>query len=312
MGILDDTALFAAVIQNGGFSHAANHLGLSNGLISRRIAQLETKLGVTLIKRTTRQIQLTSEGELFWQHAQRIQQELNSALTIIHASAKKPKGTIRVSGPLYFGRQYLAPIIMKFLKNFSDITIDLDLSNQRLDLIKEKIDLVIRGAGFIDPEQLKVSNLRAKLLIKDNIGLYASTAYLQKHGEPKNPHELSKHAIIGYVSIRKNQTQEKWCYSYKNNKDEIALAPNFKCNDIEGNIIACTSGFGIGKFTGLSVKKALEQNELHPILMQYDWGHHNLYAIYSNQQNLPQRTRLLLDFICTHVQGLLKNSALDL
>src|SRR3990167_1235764 len=120
MGILDDTAIFVAVIQQGGFSHAAKYLGLSNGLISRRIAKLETELGVTLLKRTTRQLHLTPEGELLWQHAQRIQQELDAAVSLIQASAKKPKGTIRISAPLYFGRHYLTPIIMKFLSDFND------------------------------------------------------------------------------------------------------------------------------------------------------------------------------------------------
>src|SRR3990167_3414156 len=101
MGILDDTAIFMAIIQQGGFSHAAKHLGLSNGLISRRIAQLEATLGVSLIKRTTRQHYLTPEGELFWQHAQRIQQEMAAAISLIQSSAKKPKGIIHLSAPLY-------------------------------------------------------------------------------------------------------------------------------------------------------------------------------------------------------------------
>ena len=125
MGILDDTTLFAAIVQQGGFSRAAKQLGLSNGLISRRIAQLESELGVTLLKRTTRQIQLTPEGELFWQHAQRIQQEINSALSLIHASAKKPSGTIRLSAPVNVGQTLLMPIILLFMKKYPDIHINL-------------------------------------------------------------------------------------------------------------------------------------------------------------------------------------------
>src|SRR5688572_5413632 len=99
MNILNHTAIFVSVIQQGGFSHAAKYLGLSNGLISRRIALLEKELGVSLIKRTTRQIQLTPEGELFWQHAKRIQLELNEAISHIHSFANNPKGTVRISAP---------------------------------------------------------------------------------------------------------------------------------------------------------------------------------------------------------------------
>lgn len=165
MSILDDTAIFVAVVQQGGFSHAAKHLGLSNGLISRRITQLEEKLGVTLIKRTTRQLHLTPEGELFWEHAQRIQQELDSALTLIQSLSQKPTGHIRISAPIYFGRRYLMPILTKFLQRFNEIEIDLILTNQRLDPVKEHLDLLIRGTGYVEKGHLKDSTMRTKLLL---------------------------------------------------------------------------------------------------------------------------------------------------
>lgn len=306
MGILDDTAIFIAVVQNGGFSHAARGLGLSNGMISRRIAHLESALGVTLLKRTTRQFQLTPEGELFWQHAQRIQQELDTAINLIHLSANKPKGVIRISAPLYIGRNYLTPIIMNFLDNFKEIKIELDLSSQRRDPIKEQFDLIIRGAGFINKQVLDTSNLRMKLLLTDKIGLYASNAYLQKYGEPKTADELSRHVIMSYEGTRKSLGQEKWRYSLKNKEGGIMLTPKFICNDIECNLTACISGYGIGKFTDLVVRSALKKQQLSPILQKYNWGQHKLYAIYSNQQKLPQRTRLLLDFIHTHMRALEK------
>lgn len=295
MGVLDDTAIFVAVVQQGGFSHAAAHLGLSNGMVSRRIAQLETDLGVTLITRTTRQFHLTPEGELFWQHAQRIQQELDSAISLIQASAKKPKGSIRVSAPLYFGRHYLTPIIIKFLNDFNDIDIDLTLTNQKLDPIKAGLDLVIRGAGYLDETTLQDSNMQMKVLLKEKIGLYASPAYLQKHGEPQHKDDLLKHTTIHYAD-------NKWTYHAAHQKGVVTLTPQFNVNDIESALIACIAGCGIGKFTTLNVKNALEQKQLHPILQQYDWGDYHLYAIYPHQRTLPKRTRLLLDFIVAHTQ----------
>lgn len=295
MGVLDDTVIFVAVVQQGGFSHAAAHLGLSNGMVSRRIAQLETDLGVTLITRTTRQFHLTPEGELFWQHAQRIQQELDSAISLIQASAKKPKGSIRVSAPLYFGRHYLTPIIIKFLNDFNDIDIDLTLTNQKLDPIKAGLDLVIRGAGYLDETTLQDSNMQMKVLLKEKIGLYASPAYLQKHGEPQHKDDLLKHTTIHYAD-------NKWTYHAAHQKGVVTLTPQFNVNDIESALIACIAGCGIGKFTTLNVKNALEQKQLHPILQQYDWGDYHLYAIYPHQRTLPKRTRLLLDFIVAHTQ----------
>lgn len=304
MGLLDDTAVFAAVIQQGGFSHAAKFLGLSNGMISRRIAHLEASLGVTLLKRTTRQIQLTPEGEVFWQHAQRIQQEMDAAVSLVQSYAKKPHGMIRVSAPMYFGRHYLTPLIMKFLANFPDINIDLVLTNRRLDPIKEQIDLVIRGAGYIEDTKMADSSLQMKVLLSEKIGLYASPAYLLEAGEPKSPAELPQFATVSYADNLQTLESEKWRYQLGGKSAVIALQPKFSCNDIESGLIACAAGCGIGRFTDLNVKSMLQSQKLRPVLADVDWGGYHLHAVYPQQKSLPRRTRLLLDFIIAHTQHL--------
>lgn len=298
MGLLDDTAIFAAIVQHGGFSHAAKALGLSNGLISRRISQLEKDLGVTLIKRTTRQCVLTPEGELFWRHSQRIQQEIAAALTVIQASAKKPKGKIRISAPPYFSRQYLMPIVLKFLDEFQDLSVELLMSQVKLDPIKESLDLVIRGAGYFSEAKLKDSSLKMKLLLQEKIGLYASSNYLSQFGEPQIPEDLRNHSIIQF-------DQAPWEYKINKHTVRLNLTPKLMTNDIESCMSACVSGLGIGRFTELNIKNALKHQKLIPILTQYHWGKYHLYAVYSQQQSLPQRTRLLLEYIYAHTKNLL-------
>lgn len=305
MGILDDTALFAAVVQQGGFSHAAKHLGLSNGLISRRIALLEKELGVTLIKRTTRQIQLTPEGELFWQHAQRIQQEIESALSMIHASAKKPAGTIRLSAPVYFGRAYLMPIILKFRKDYPDIHVNVSLSNEKTDLVKEQMDLVIRGAGYNLTPALEDSNLQMKRLLDQKVGLYASPAYLKEFDKITTARALQDHAIISYSDLAALSNVVVWHYSMNHNAGSVTLNPVITSNDIESCLSACIAGHGIAKLTQLNVLTALQKKQLRPVLSQYDWGDYRVFAIYPQQKSLPQRTRLLLDFIKDHMQAII-------
>jgi DNA-binding transcriptional LysR family regulator len=303
MSLLDDTAIFAAIVQQGGFSHAAKYLGLSNGLISRRIAKLESQLGVTLLKRTTRQLQLTTEGELFWQHAQRIQQELDSALCLIQSLADKPKGGIRVSAPLYFGRHYLVPILIKFKSNFPDINIDLILTDERLDPVKDSIDLLIRAAGYFD-KTLKDSSMKTKLLAKERIGLFASLDYLAKYGEPKTPHDLIKHSIIGYINPNRNSDHETWQYSFKDQESLVSLKATFNCNDMDSRLNLCKAGHGIAKFSEFVIQCVPPNERLRSILQPYYWGDLHLYAVYTNQQALPKRTRLLLDFISAHTQNI--------
>ena len=307
MGLLDDTAIFTAIIQQGGFSHAAKHLGLSNGLISRRIAQLENQLGVTLIQRTTRQLQLTNEGELLWQHAQRIQQELDSAVQLIQASSQKPKGMIRISAPQYFGRTYLTPILSKFLKDFSDIEIQLLLNNKKIDPIKEQIDLIIRGSGYLDEKGLHDSSLRAKLLLEEKINLYAAPAYLLNHDEPVIINDLPKHAMIDYSENLHHPKPGSWVYVEKGKSKSFTFSPQFHSNDIESSLMAAISGVGIGRFTTLNVRNAVNKKELKQVLMNYDWGNYCIYAIYPQQKKLPHRIRLLLEFIVAHTKNLVNN-----
>jgi LysR family transcriptional regulator, transcriptional activator for dmlA len=303
MGILDDTAIFSAIIQQGGFARAAKFLNLSNGMISRRIALLESKLGVSLIKRTTRQLILTPEGEIFWQHAQRIQQELDAAITSMQASSNKPKGTIHVSAPVYFGRHYLTPIITKFVNEFDGIKINLILSNHQVDPIKENIDLAIRGTGYLNQSPLKDSSLHMKLLFNEKIRIYASPAYLLKNGEPKDPTDLANHTIISYSNSNRLYDQEKWNYFYLNKKASIILNPKFNCNDIESSLYVCSSGYGIGRYTELNVKDLLRTKLLQPILKEYEWGDYQLFAVFSHQKALPKRSRLLLDFIYNYMKN---------
>jgi DNA-binding transcriptional LysR family regulator len=293
MGLLDDTAIFTAIIQQGSFNAAAKQLNLSNGLISRRLAQLEARLGVSLIKRTTRQMRLTPDGEIFFQHTQKIQQELESAILLMQTSANKPKGLIRISAPLYFGRHYLTPITTKFLKEFPDTQIDLILTNELSDPIKENIDIAIRGAGFIDDIQLKNSSLHAKKLIHEKIGLYASRGYLLEHGEPQTPAALSQHHAIGFAY----QKQEIWEYRDKQRLEKVTVKTRLRCNDIGSSLQACSEGSGIGRYTELNARALVKQNQIQPILRLYDWGDYYLYAVYSHQKALPKRARLVLDYI---------------
>jgi DNA-binding transcriptional LysR family regulator len=267
-------------------------------MISRRIAQLESELGVTLLKRTTRQLQLTPEGELFWQHAQRIQQELDSARALIQTLADKPKGDIRISAPVFMGTRFLMPIILKFMEAFPDIRVDLLLSDEKVDPVKERYDLLIRGVGFLDSSSLKDSSMRMKSLLNLKIGLYASADYLCKYGEPQTPESLTQHLIISYM---RHPEHENWTYKHKNKSSSVSVQSRFSCNDTESRLAACVAGYGIARLTEMASKDAVQQQKLRQVLTQYDWGEFNVYAIYAQQQSLPKRTRLLLDFIIANI-----------
>lgn len=303
MSLLDDTSIFAAIVSQGGFAKAAKKLGLSNGLISRRLAKLEEKLGVALLIRTTRQIKLTPEGELLWQHAKRIQQELDSAVCVLQSYADKPTGEIHVSAPPYFGRHFLMPILNQFMANFNGIRIKLILTDQYVDPIKENFDLLIRGTGYFEDE-LKDSSLKTKLLIKMKIRLCATREYLMRNGVPATPDDLAQHSIIGFTSEGRKDDGETWAYRHKGAASAITLKPTFICNDTDSRVSACLASQGISKITELMFLNLADRNAILPVLPDYDWGEFKIYAVYAQQHALPKRTRLLLDFISSQIQHL--------
>lgn len=305
MEILDDCALFATIIRLGGFSHAAKYLGISNGAVSRRIAKLESKLGVILIMRTTRQLVLTKEGEMLWQYAQKINQDLDAALNLIQASATKPKGILKISAPVYFGSHYLMPILIEFMNNFSGIQVNLLLNNQRLDPIEEQLDLTIRGAGYIDKTRLKDSNLKMKLLLSEKIGLYASAKYLERKGCPGNADELINHNVIHFSSVHYDASKDtEWPYLENGQKMNVNIKPVFVTNDMASCLITCKNDVGIGRFVESNCYEAVSEKRLVSILNQFDWGNYHLFAVYPGQKSLPKRTRLLLDFISEKMKSL--------
>lgn len=297
MSLLDDTAIFSAIIAEGGINKAAQKLGFSSGLVSRRLNALENRLGVTLIRRTTRKLQLTSEGELYWEHAKRIQTELECAVNRIQSLSHKPEGRIRISAPPYLGRHYLTSMLSQFMESVPGIAIDLILSDAFLDPIKNNIDLILRGSGYFNTK-LEDSSLKIKLLLDMKIQLYASPVYLAKRGLPETPQALISHATIGYIRQDESHTTEIWEYFHKKKSHRVEITPIFNSNSMDSRIQMCVDGLGIAKLTELIYSQESRQEKiLQPILTEYDWGTFKLYAGYANQKTLPKRTRLLLDFL---------------
>lgn len=299
MQILEDMSLFAVVVDRGGFSHAAKFLGLSNGVVSRRIAELEKKLGITLLKRTTRQIHLTTEGELLWQHAKRIQGEMQQALDVLNASAENMKGTLRVSAPIFFGRKILLKTVRHFLNNHQEMSVSLNLSNHYLEPLSGNIDLLIRATGYLDRTYLPDSSMKQKQLQKYQLKLYASTDYLKEHSLPTLL-TLAQHNIIGYA-FDDMKIEEKWQVHTGRAFESMTLQPKLKCNDMGAVLEAALAGYGIAKLPDFALHESPE-NALVEVLPEYDWGTMVFYAVYPNQPFLPKSTRLFLDYLSEHLQ----------
>lgn len=303
MNLLEETYIFAAIIKEGGFNKAAKKLGLSNGLITRKIKQLEEKLGVSLLTRTTRKLKLTHEGSLYLKHAERIYQELAQGLILLSTATSKPKGHIRISSTTYYSRYFLTPIIEEFIKDFPDITIEIIASNEVIDPLEYNIDLLFRGRGFMSRAD-KDEHLRGRYLFEYTIGIYASQEYLAKYGEPQHPNDLINYKVIGYSNLFISKGEENWNYEHKGKAYQTTVKPIFCSDDMESNLAMCKAGIGIGRFSSLAITPEIEGKGLRRILTDFNFGKYEMYALYPYQAGVPKRVRILLDYLLARLPAI--------
>lgn len=293
----EDTEIFAAVVDHNGFSHAAKHMGISPALVSRRIRALEKQLSVTLLTRSTRKFELTAEGVLLYQHAKKIMLDKRTTLLAIETLSSKAAGLLKISAPMNFGRQYVASVLCEFMKIYPEIEIDLRLSNKHIDMINEKFDLVIRGAGYLNHESLAENNLIAKQLLSSQIILCASPDFIQRHKVIETTNDIQ-----GLLGIDFNPTALDtpisdilWQAKDKTQTVELKLKKQLSCNDIDTTIKMACEGNGIAKVAELNIKNEIKTKALVQILPTVNLGEYNLFAVFP-QRTLPQRTRKLLEF----------------
>ena len=191
----NDLILFAQVIDAGSFSRAAERTGLPKSTLSRRITQLETRLGERLLTRSTRRLAITEFGERILEHARRLLEETEAASAMALHRQGVPRGVLRVSMPPDFVELDLTPFLLQFAASYPEVRLELDLSPRRVDLLAERFDLAVR----IDSRLPDDSTLVARKLCELQNGLYASPAYLARYGTPQQPPDLLKHIGLGLI-----------------------------------------------------------------------------------------------------------------
>lgn len=293
----EDTEIFAAVVDCNGFSHAAEYMGISPALVSRRIRALEKQLGVILLVRSTRKFELTAEGVLLYNHAKKICHDKQTTLLAIESLSSRPSGLLKISAPVNFGRQYVAPALCDFMNIYPEIVIDLRLSNAQSDIINGKFDLVLRGAGYLHNEYLAENNLIAHKLLSSPIILCASSDFIRRHKEINTPDDIEGLFGIDFnpSDLETSASDILWKIKDESHKTVLKLKKRFSCDDIDTAIKMACAGNGIAKVAEINVKNEIKTKRLIKVLPTVNFGEYNLFAVFP-QRNLPQRTRKLLEF----------------
>lgn len=288
MGQLEDMSMFIRVVEAGGISRAAEQMGIAKSAVSRRLTDLETRLGVKLINRTTRTSSLTETGQSFYERAIKVIDDVTELNAITSDSRCGLEGTIRLAAPLSFGLAHLAPAIDIFVKEHPKLNIDIDFSDRQIDLIEEGFDLAFRIAD------LKDSTLVAKKISPIRRILCASPNYIKDHGIPNKPSDLKKHKCLQYSLIKTSSL----IFIDKNDKEhKVKLSAKMIANNGDFLRDMAIAGHGLLVTPTFISWKAVATGDLIPILTNYRLSQTNAYAVYPQTRYLSQRTRVLIDFL---------------
>ena len=288
MGQLEDMQVFVRIVEAGSITKAAGQLNLAKSAVSKRLNDLENRLGSKLINRTTRTSSLTEAGHQYYQRVQLLLGEVDSLNGDIARENKVLAGSLKLAVPLSFGIAHLTPAIDEFMRQHPELTLEIDYSDHKVDLIEGGYDLAFRIGSLPD------SSLKARQITPIRHGIFASPDYLERQGIPTTPAQLKTHKILKRTSwpLAGMPLWDSAGQKYLLNGDS-----NFSANNGNAMMQLALSGHGIIMLPTFIVWEALKKGDLVPILENYTLSTMHAYAIYPATHYLPLKVRSLIDFL---------------
>lgn len=284
----NDLMLFARVVEEGSFSRAAERVGLPKSTVSRRLAMLESQLGERLLLRTTRKLTVTDFGHSVLEHAQQVAAEVDATAFLAQHRQVEPSGRLRVSMPGDFATVVLGSLLAEFVARYPAISLELDLSPRRVDLIGENFDLALRMGDLPDD-----ASLAARRVATFSIGLYASPDYLRRRGVPREPEALMEHDALRI--LKRSGEPVQWTLMRGDARWEGIPPARATANSPELLIRLARSGVGIAAVTDHFAVPYVESGELVPVLEDWNLPGANCWAVFPGRRLMPARTRVFLD-----------------
>ncbi|QJE73321.1 LysR family transcriptional regulator [Aerophototrophica crusticola] len=293
MDRLDDLKLFTLVAETKSFTKAADKLGLSKSAASRRVAELEARLGTRLFHRTTRSISLTQVGQGFCQRVSQILAELEEAERSVTSEHAAPRGTLKVAAPMSFGLSHLAPVLCGYMERYPEVQVDMDVSDRFVDLVEEGYDVAVRIG------RLKDSSLVARRICPIRMVVCASPAYLARRGTPQTPAELVEHDCLLYTN---SQSFDQWSFRIAPGSAETqGVRVQGRMRVSNGDVLrqAALAGLGIVVLPSFIVGDDLLSGKLRGILTEYTVSEGALHAVYPANRHLSPKVRAFVDLLAT-------------
>jgi DNA-binding transcriptional LysR family regulator len=298
MDMFNGMRLFTEVVNAKGFAAAGRKVGMDASSVSRQINALEEALGVRLLNRTTRTLSLTEVGQFYYEQASRILTELDDANVIASQFDGAPRGILRVSTPVAFGRLHVAPVLRQFLDRFPEVRVDLLATDQTVDLVEAGIDIALRIGS------LPNSDLVARKLAPNHYVLCASEEYLDRHKAPAHPQDLAQHNCLAY---RFASGPIVWTFRRGDELERVQVSGILQANSFGALKSAAGAGLGLVVLPLWSAMPCLKSGELRAVLREYSVSPRQaeteaaIYAVYPHRKHLSPKVRAFLDFMVEYI-----------
>lgn len=275
---------FIAVVEAESFTLAARRIGISTAQVSRQINALEERLGTRLFYRTTRRVSVTDAGWSFYRQCRPLIDSLLDAERQLTSLQSSPRGKLTMTAPITFGEQHIAPAVTDFCLKYPQLNVTLQLTNQKLDLVDEGIDLAIRLG------ELEDSSMMAKRLGSRILHVVASPEYIEQHGAPQTIAELDKHNCL-------QGTHGYWRFSERDKPQAVRITGRLCCNSGHALVEAAMKGLGIVQLPDNYVTHHLTGGKLVELLRPYRKGPEGIWALYPHNRHLSNKVRLMLEHL---------------
>lgn len=282
-----------AAVDGGSLSAASRSLHLPLATVSRRVSDLEARLGAQLLIRTSRRLQLTEAGTAFVASARRILDELDDAERTASGEYRAPRGELSVTAPIMFGKLHVAPIVHEFLAAYPDVSVRLILLDGIIDLTEAQVDLALRIGHLPDSAlvALRIGNVRWLFC--------ASPDYLARRGQPEHPSAIADHDCIAFEGL---QRYRDWPFVENGKAGSIAVRPRFSVNAADAVIDATCGGLGISRVMSYQAADAIGRGTVEPILAPFWTPPIPVHLVYGQRQQQPLKLRAFLDFVTPRLQ----------
>ncbi|WP_319568691.1 LysR family transcriptional regulator [Cohaesibacter marisflavi] len=292
---LDAMSVLVAVVDAGSLSAAARSLGLPLTTVSRRISDLESRIGTTILNRSARGLTVTDQGTAYVAACRQILEEVDEAERTAAGEFSEPKGLLTLTAPIVFGRLHILPVLTDFLASYPDVTARLEQTDRSVNLQEEQIDAAIRIGHLPD------SSLRARRLGEVRQVACASPSYLQNHGHPQTPEDLVSHSCVTFENL---MPADRWSFGSDKSARQVPVNTRLGVNTAEAAIEAAASGLGITRVLSYQVSKAVKEGRLEIILMEDEPQPWPVNIIYLGRP-VPQKLRSFIDFASPRLRSVL-------